>query len=145
MRTMKIRLAIFALLLLLPARGVGAPPYVLPTPDGGGDAPSPPSAYGTIVEVEKDAIVLKGQKESSKRDEIFRVGIAKNTMIFTAYGGYVARKKLLKGQVVEIWYTVQYPEKSEVPVAAVIKLWSDRPRDGFLVPPNYGLKLTARL
>lgn len=102
---------------------------VLPSPDGGGPEPSPPSVKGKIVCVEPGIIQVETEPARAKQKELRHVRIRVNdqTKIFTFFGGYVAQNELAVRQQAHIWYVGCSAEKAgNPPLAAVIQIDAKR-------------------
>jgi hypothetical protein len=92
--------------------------YVLPTPDGGGPHPSPPSLSGTLTRVSLGTLTV--QPETG--DPVM-VLLGSETQCWTVYGGAALVKTLPLGQNVEVWFTAETLERAlSPPVAAVVRV-----------------------
>jgi len=103
-------------------------PYVLPTPDGGGPPPSPPSLVGRIVAISPGAITINPQKSTLAETDVLRVELTAQTAIFTEDGGYVPVERLSAGQSVSIWFVKgEHGGKTTFPLAASILIHPSTP------------------
>lgn len=87
---------IIALYLLIGCRSV-----ILPSADGTGPDPSPPTLIGTIIEISPKCLVVNSINKKAKIS--FPVEITKETYIFTNYGGFLTPEELKVGEKVRIW------------------------------------------
>lgn len=98
-------------------------PYVLPTPDGGGPAPSPPSLMGQITAVLPGEITVSTQGPNPSATNSHRVELMASTSIFSEDGGYVPVERLRAGQSVSIWFVKNgRSKKGTPPLAASIMI-----------------------
>ncbi|MBI5203297.1 MAG: hypothetical protein HZA11_00095 [Nitrospirae bacterium] len=102
---------------------------ILPTPDGGGPTPSPPSVKGKIVYVAPDIVEVEKKLSAGTRKNVQRIRIRINdkTQIFTYLGGYVAHNELAIGEQADVWYIGCSAKKAgSPPLAAVIQIDATR-------------------
>ena len=81
----------FCLIIVLSMSQAIAASCVLPVPDGGVIDSSAPSVQGVIFKVTGHELTLKEHKSNP-------IKLAKQTELFTVYGGSVEPKELKKGQ-----------------------------------------------
>ena len=114
-------LAVLGLTLLTVAL-LGAD-YVLPTPDGGGPDPSPPSLVGALKSVSPERLSIAPEGPGAPTI----VALTPRTSIFTVYGGIVPVDELLLGAPIEIWFTQEtHSRKLTPPVAAAVRVGAHR-------------------
>ena len=93
-------------------------PYVLPEPDYNSTAPSPPCFDGEIASVSKNSITVR-ERVASGSGRQTQVAITSRSVIFTVYGGYVARSELKVGQKIRVWYKGQSCSSPKLPLEAI--------------------------
>jgi hypothetical protein len=112
-RLIRLALPVVALALL------GNADYILPTPDGGGPDPSPPSLVGVLRAASPLQLMVLPKAGSAP----IAVALDSNTSMFTVYGGVVSVDRLVVGGSIEIWYTEQsIAQHLSPPVAAVVRV-----------------------
>jgi hypothetical protein len=88
---------------------------------------SPPTAKGTIIRINANAIILKPES-SSTPDASQKIRVDKKTRIFDFAGAFVAKDDLIPGQAAYVWYKdCQLPQEGKLPYAAVVKIETKRP------------------
>jgi hypothetical protein len=124
-------LGFFLVFVLFPYNVVTAKevPYVLPEPDYNPTVPSPPCLDGEIAFVSTNSITVREQVTSGSGRET-QVAITSGSVIFTVYGGYVARSELKVGQKTRVWYKGQSCSSPQLPLEAIrIQIASTAPSD----------------
>ena len=103
--------------------------YVLPEPDYNPTAPSPPCFDGEIASVSKNSITVR-ERVASGSGRQTQVAITSRSVIFTVYGGYVARSELKVGQKIRVWYKGQSCSSPKLPLEGIrIQIASTDPSD----------------
>jgi len=103
--------------------------YVLPESGYNPTAPSPPCFDGEIASVSKNVITVRERIASSSGRQI-SVTITSESVIFTVYGGYVARSELRVGQKIRVWFKGQSCSRPKLPLEAIrIQIASTDPSD----------------
>ena len=116
---MRHRPRLVALAVALLATALLGADYVLPTPDGGGPDPSPPSLTGVLESASSHQLLIAA--EGTRRATT--VALTPQTEIFTIYGGIVSVGELVLGAPVEVWFTPEtHSKKLLPPVAAVVRV-----------------------
>ena len=93
-------------------------PYVLPEPEYNPTAPSPPCFDGEIASVSENSITARERITSGPESQT-SIMITSESVIFTVYGGYVARSELKVGQKIRVWYKGQSCSSPKLPLEAI--------------------------
>ena len=90
--------------------------YVLPVPDGGTEAPSPPSITGILKRVTKSELHIL----PNGTDQLKIIKFTAATQMFTEAGGIVSPGRLVTEYPISIWYTRDTIKKDIYPPFAAV-------------------------
>lgn len=93
---------------------IGCRSFVLPSADGTGPDPSPPTLTGTIIEISQKKIVLISNNNKVQ----FSVEITDETYIFSEFGGFLTPEELKTGEMIKVWIKKKNREKNNTPFKA---------------------------
>lgn len=126
MTTIKLFIVLFLSALLLTTTAFAEDKKcVLPAPDYRPPDMSDPSAKGSITKIKSGALEIEAliNEKNHKKPIRLKIRINKETSVFTSFGGYVAKKDLIVGTRVNVWYVGCSTEKAgSPPLAAVIEV-----------------------
>jgi hypothetical protein len=110
-----------ALFVLLALAGCGA--YRIPTLDGSGPTPSPPSLVGVVISASEHELLISPTSKGSPEASPVHVSIFEQTAVFTSYGGLIPVSELVVGKTVKVWFTKRRPPRvPALPVAAAVEV-----------------------